>query len=99
MKIIALIVLTSGEHLIGQIEDGEMVGATEVMVEQPVSIMPDPNKQGSILFIEYFQFSEETRDMFQMKDIRHVLTPKSSLMNAYSEKYSVIAKPDGFKLV
>ena len=85
---IVILVLTSGEHVIG-----EQVGETEdggIILENPVSMMPDPTPgaTGRILFIPYLQFTDLTSAPFPSHNIRHALTDvKEDLRNNYAQQY------------
>lgn len=85
---IKILVLTSGEHVIG-----EQIGETEdgaVVIASPVSIMPDPNpqNQGRLLFIPYLQFTELKECEFPAHSVRHNLGEvKEDLRNSYAQQF------------
>ena len=85
---IVILVLTSGEHVIA--EKMEVKDDGTVVVDRPVSIMPDPNpaNQGRLLFIPYLQFTELFSCEFPEHSIRHCLGDvKEDLRNSYAKQF------------
>ncbi len=85
---IVILVLTSGEHVIG--EKLDMMENGDISIDRPVSIMPDPNpqNQGRLLFIPYLQFTELEQCWFPNHTIRHCLGDvKEDLRNSYAKQF------------
>lgn len=85
---IVILVLTSGEHVIA--EKMEVKDDGTVVVDRPVSIMPDPNpqNQGRLLFIPYLQFTELFTCEFPEASIRHCLGDvKDDLRQSYAKQF------------
>ncbi len=101
---VKLVIMTTGEHIIGFVknENSEHMGEPAIEVEQPVSLVPNPQKPGSMVFMPYLQFSEEETAPFPKRDVRHILTPVSELVESYSEKFGsgiVVPNNGGLQLV
>lgn len=102
---VKLVIMSTGEHILGVLTSDS---PDEVVIEQPVSLVPDPNSNGrSMMFIPYLQFSVEESAPFPRHEIRHILTPQDQLAQGYVDQFSPkIAVPDqsivdssGLKLV
>ena len=88
MSNIVLMIMTSGEHIIGQLLNTHDDGSVEI--EMPVSMVPDPNsaKRGNMMFMPYLQFTNSTKCTFPAKDIRHILNDlRDELANAYNGQF------------
>lgn len=93
--------MNTSEHIIGEVVDQPKDG---MMIDQPVALVPNPD--GGMAFMPYLQFSVETEALFKDADIRHVLTPRPELVNAYNEQFGVglitpnqqLVSPDGVTL-
>jgi hypothetical protein len=85
---IVILVLGTGEHIIA--EKTEVKDDGTIVVDRPVSIMPDPNpqNQGRLLFIPYLQFTELFTCEFPPNTVRHVLgNVKEDLRNSYAKQF------------
>ncbi len=96
---VKLVIMTSGEHLIGFVtdEDAESQGEPAIIIDKPVSLVPNPqNPQGGMVFMPYLQFSKEESAPFPKRDIRHVLTPDDKLVEGFVQQFGVgLAVPNG----
>ena len=82
---IRLIIMNTGEHILGYVTADRQ---DDIQVDQPVSLVPDPNSQGQrMMFMPYLQFSEEEEAPFPKREIRHILTPNASLKGGYDKQF------------
>lgn len=90
---IALLVLNTGENLMGTIKETTDEG---VLVENIVAFAPKPDGTG-VMTIPYMQFSVEKETIFKESGLRHPpLTPNHDLKKYYNEQFdkSQIIVPD-----
>lgn len=81
---IKLVVLDSGEHIIGTVTESE----DSVLIELPVVMAPDPSSGGRRMgFMAYLQFCVEEQAEFPRRTIRHILTPIDDLLSGYIQQY------------
>ncbi len=82
---IKLVIMSTGEHIIGFVKSEDM---DSVVIETPVSLVPDHQSGGrGMVFMPYLQFSEEDTAPFPKREIRHVLTPANQLVESYYSQY------------
>lgn len=92
MSDVILLVLRTGEHILGTVV-GELDG-DEFELENLVTFGPSPDGKG-LGTIPYLQLSEEISAKFSKeKDVRHILTPKADLLAYYNEQFGNIVVPD-----
>lgn len=84
---IKLLILESGEQVIGKIT--EVNGDGDVTVDKPCSILQRPDQSGRFqaYFAPYLQFSEEFKCTFPSKTIRHILSAKDALISDWDSKF------------
>lgn len=91
MSDLVLLVLNSGETVLGEATDGnDFDGFT---LSDIVTFAPNPQGQGAIT-VPYLPFSEESAADFKEEDIRHVLTPNAELKSYYAKQFGKIDVPD-----
>jgi len=97
MNLIKLVIMNSGEHLLCMVNESAIADIwrsnTTLFLTKPVTIMPDPQNPGQMVFMEYLQFSEDDSTDFPCSEIRHIVQPKQQLVDIYSERYGTIVVP------
>jgi hypothetical protein len=87
---IGCIRLTTGEDILGTIEDPESSGVGKV-VKEPVQLamMPDPKNQGNVLvqFIPFLAFAKSNTIQIPEAMIGWQYEPSDNIRNAYSERF------------
>ena len=87
---LALIVLTTGENLMGTINETTEDG---IVVSDIVAFAPKPDGSG-VMTIPYLQFSVEDTATFNNDNVRHILTPNQDLADYHTKQFSKIIVPD-----
>jgi hypothetical protein len=82
---VVLLITSAGEHILGTIASEDETG---VVLENPVSMVPDPHNRGRMMFMPYLQFTKLTQAHFPNHDTRHILTDvKDDLAGAYDQQF------------
>ena len=86
MSDVKIVVLDNGEHLLGDIvnyDDGS------ISIENPVSMMPDPNpaKQGPLIFVPATQFFTDDSLLIKERYIRYVKDPQEDIANNWTQRF------------
>ena len=90
MSDVSLLILTTGETVIGEVvADVE----SSITLKNPITFAPTPDGRG-VVTIPYLQFSKEKEVTFWAKDIRHRLTPNDDLKSQYCQQFGLIDVPD-----
>ena len=83
---IKIIVLSSGENILGKVSQAK----DGFLVENPVMMLSDPNpaNRGRLIFVPYLQFTTLDKCKFENKDIRHVLGDvRDEIVNGYNREF------------
>jgi len=92
MANVKIVVLDNGEHLLGDIiehDDGSLT------IENPVSIVPNPENQGTLLFIPATQFYTDDNLLIKERYIRYVKDAQNDIEKNWIQRFgSGLIMPD-----
>lgn len=83
MANVQIIILKSGEHLLGDVSYSGGV----YLVNNPLALMQvDAGKMGYVHYVDP-QMSDQTTFEFDEADIRHLVAPKTDLINYWNQHF------------
>ena len=104
MSNIQIIKLSSGEELIGQVDDIEIEGRTLIQIQKPAVVMliPDQREEGKfgIGLAPYAPYADKSTVSIMPNHVIAVMIPGTSLLNEYNKHYGsgVIIPDTGIKV-
>ena len=96
MADVKIVVLDNGEHLLGDIITHD---DDSITIENPVSIVPDPNNQGNLIFIPSTQFFADDTLHIKERYVRYVKVPQEEIASNWTQRFgSGLIMPEGLML-
>ena len=99
MSSVQIVKLTSGEDLIGKVQEAEIEGKAFVIIEDPalIMMMPKPGSETEfgVGLAPYAPFAKEQKVPIFPTHIVSLYEPETDLLNAYNDKFgSGLIRPD-----
>ena len=99
MSSVQIVKLTSGEDLIGKVQEAEIEGKAFVIIEDPalIMMMPKPGSETEfgVGLAPYAPFSKDHKVPIFPNHVVSIYDPGPEMLKAYNDKYgSKIVKPD-----